>query len=653
MKFRNYIILLWLFAIAKSGIGQLTTISITISDSLNQAVKQANIRISNPKNRLLIAYGNLGDTNIYQKNLMLSGIDSLNISVSHNAYQTTQKTIALAGIEGQKIDLTITLIPHDPTLPNAMVNAPPVWRRGDTSFYRVDAFKQEGDRKLIDLITRLPDFRIDEQGRLKFKNKPIEKITIEGEEIFADKEQLLLSSFPIHVLDQLQALENQSRESILKGLADDNLVTINLKLKKDKLKAAFGDGEAGISTNGRYQFNPVLFALYGKVKLGLIANYNTLGTGFDWRYEAELMKDFPPQTDEWLLRGNQLELINNFESRRYITNRLFDNRLQVNIPLGKQWTSKTEINYINDRQRQSIFKQQSLLTDTGYTYRNDETDLLKKPRFLLVNHQQEWQPTEKSKWTTAISFGQNVTGSSLNARYFFANQNPIINTQTINNVWSNYALLTEYIKRVSLSTAIKWSVEANYQNLAQRANAESNDYPFIFNLSQGYDQQIQALNLNRHQVRTKLSGYRKGRKILFQHGVEMDYENFRFQNELGFQKTGLDNTYEKSVNLSNSNRNLRSIKLLANTAFSTAIGKWPLNITAKGGAQFLRYPQMQNNQTRFLPYLESNIRSQRMFKNKTNLTLQAGHEALSFSSVSVSCNGVPPKPSGVYEVFGQ
>ena len=107
-----------------------------------------------------------------------------------------------------------------------------MWRRGDTTIYTVDSFITGEERKLKDILTKLPGFAIDDEGKLKFKNKEVAKILVEGEDLFADKVGLLMESFPAHVLAEVQAVENDPKNKLLAGMSLENETIINLKLKK-------------------------------------------------------------------------------------------------------------------------------------------------------------------------------------------------------------------------------------------------------------------------------------------------------------------------------------------------------------------------------------------------------------------------------------
>src|SRR5690606_25866976 len=116
------------------------------------------------------------------------------------------------------------------TLNEVEIKAPPIWKRGDTTFYEVEAFKDGDEKKLKDILLKMPDFKEDEHGNILFKKKVIEKITIDGEAIFSDKTKLLMDNFPVHVLETIQAIENQSNQRLLKGLSNENKVFLNLGL---------------------------------------------------------------------------------------------------------------------------------------------------------------------------------------------------------------------------------------------------------------------------------------------------------------------------------------------------------------------------------------------------------------------------------------
>ncbi len=376
------------------------------------------------------------------------------------------------------------------TLNGVIIKGPPMWVRGDTTFFRADAFKTGDERKLKDLVTKMPEFEIDGNGNLLYKKKIVEKIMIDGEEIFADKIKLMLSNFPVHVLNTVQAIEHQTNDRLLKGLITEDRVFVNLGLNKEKLKAAFGDGEAGIGTSKKYFFNPVIFSLYGKMKLGYIGNWDNIGNGIGWNEQNELKSDPVQIAEKWMMESNQLQIINNFENRRYITNNEMSNRFQLNIPVSRLIKSKTEFHLVKDNQSQLSYNSTSIYDGLTYIQRSDTSHISNHPSLFSLTHSITWKIDTTQELDASISFYHNSSRGIKSTSYYQQGTISSVKNQIANN-YNSLALTLNYTRRKSVISAEKWYAFFSQNYDSQTANGYSASWPEIFQLP---DTAYQMLN---------------------------------------------------------------------------------------------------------------------------------------------------------------
>jgi len=269
---------------------------------------------------------------------------------------------------------------------------------------------------------------------------------------------------------------------------NDDKLFVNLSLSKNvKLKTAFGDGEAGMGTQKKYFLNPVLFSLYGKLKMGYIGNWNNVGNGIGWKEEDEL-KSAPVRTaEQWMMQSNQLMVVNDLENQRYITNGQLDNRFQINIPITKKIKSTTEIDLIKDRQRQLIYNSSSLYNGTDYIQEKDTSTRYNQPYSLLLRQNVVWNIDSSKSLSSQISLYHNGDNSSSNSVY---NQTGVISDvqNSITNNWNSYLFSLSYTHRSSAKKAVKWFADLSEHNYPQKVINISDSWPSIFQLpDSGYD----------------------------------------------------------------------------------------------------------------------------------------------------------------------
>lgn len=503
--------------------------TILVYDSLGKAVRFFYVKVEKLQPRQIILYKNAGDTNAISIAMPDHKGDSVICTVMAQGFapfvvQTTLSDIKL----WQPKHITLQYV--DKTLPNAVVQAPPRWVRGDTTFFRAEAYRQPGENKLKDIITRMPGFEITRDGTLLFKKMPVQKMTINGEDIFSDKLEMLMNSFPLHVLENVQALENQQSNPALKGLSNERLVYVNLELKKQGVKAAFGDGEAGIGTQNRYLFNPVLFALYRKLKGGFIGNYNSLGTGFDYKYERELKKEPEMQAEDWMMRAG-LMVINNVESRRYVRNGLADNRLQVNIPLAKNNQLQNEFAFITDRQRlQSLFDA-SILSGDSIIKRFDTSLFSTTPLFIRYSGKTSMQPSTGRFLRLNYFFNGNLSAMNRNSSFGFVNAPREITLENFeNNLWGGWAQ-AEYTTRHSELKATNLLANISFQKFRQNARAAGTNLGSYYGGEEEYNTLLHAPTVEQLLALIRNEWLTKGKSKLWQYGLQAEYKQHEYDNE--------------------------------------------------------------------------------------------------------------------------
>lgn len=436
------------------------------------------IKVMQKGNRNILYYTNTGEKNIFIIKVLVPGKDSLIIIFGHLGYKPVIQKFMPDEIPAN-MDIILTLSPQ--LLPEVSI-AQTTWKNGDTTFFKVDSFRIGDERKLKDIITKLPGFKINDEGKLEYKRKAVEKITVNGEDIFADKTSLLLENFPVHVLNTIQALENQTDNKLLKGLVAGGKVVVNLVIKKEKLTTAFGDAEAGAGTSGKYLFNPVLFALNGKLKMGFIGNYNSIGNGVGYTQENELKNPAIRLADNWMMMNSYLYTIPNFENRNYINNQQWDNRLKLNYTHTAKLKSELELDYLKDRQLQSVNNRSVLFDDSSYIERFENINNKRKPDVLLAKEKTTWSMGEKKELIFDFSTYLN-NSSGFQHSVYTQNMKADTTENNLANKFKTFSGQIIFTKRVSKNSGYNFYIRYSNISNAQNSYAVAGAWPVIFKLN--------------------------------------------------------------------------------------------------------------------------------------------------------------------------
>lgn len=452
------------------------TIKGEITDTVGVGLYDCYIKITDAKTNLIISYFNTGDKNTFSLDLSSVKADSLIIQVSHLGYENTIVKAKTAPI----ISISAVMRLKYTHLNEVLIKAPPVWRKGDTTFYNAAYFKEGEERKLKDLIVKIPGFEIKDDGSLYYKNKAVDRIKIDGQELFEDKVKLLLDNFPTHVINTIQAIANESNSRLLKGLDNNGHVTVNLGLEKNK-GVVFGSVEGSLSTIAKYNFNPVLFSLKGKIKTSYIGNWNSIGNGIGWQEESELRKSEEHATENWMMQNHPLQTIPDFRNSWYLRNQQWDNRVQVNIPINKQIKSETEINYVRDHQQQSSAYNSSILNGSSYFLRRDSNVVHYKPNLLTVREQLTIAIDSSRELKATVKFFGNFTKSNQQTIYIDTARHYLGNDMADN--WRSYSIRLDYTHRRTSKSASNWYIDYNNQQQDQSGKGLSPDWNKIYQLN--------------------------------------------------------------------------------------------------------------------------------------------------------------------------
>ena len=447
------------------------------ADSGN-ALNNCSIKVMQKGSPNTLYYTNTGEKNTFSVRVLAPETDSLFITFSHSGYSPVVKRFMPAQVPAN-MEIVLTISPQ--LLPEVSIG-PSTWKTGDTTFFKVDSFKIGDERKLKDIIAKLPGFNISDEGILEYKRKAVSKITVNGEDLFSDKMSLLLNNFPAQVLNTIQALENQSDSKLLKGLVGAGKIVVNLGIKKEKLKTAFGDAEAGVGSSGNYFFNPVIFALYGKLKMGFIGNYNSTGNGVGYMQEAELKNSAIRLADNWMMMNSYLYSIPNFENRNYINNQQWDNRLKFNYSHTEKIKSEIELNYLKDNQRQAVNSRSVSFNDSNYIERFENISNRRKPDVLLAKEKTTWSISESKELVVELSTYLNHS-SGLQQSVYTQNMKTDTTENSLQNRFKTFSGQILFTNRISKNTGYNFFVKyANIDN-TQNSFALSAAWPDLYKLN--------------------------------------------------------------------------------------------------------------------------------------------------------------------------
>lgn len=248
-----------------------------VQDTNKAPLEMANVMAMNQGTKAMDAYAITNDKGKFVLNLKPNS--TYTIKLSYLGMQNKEITITT---ESQNISQNITMESGGIELDGVeIVREMPVSIKGDTIVYNADSFKTGTERKLEDVLKKLPGVEVNADGEVEVEGKKVSKLMVEGKDFFDGDTKLGVKNIPADAVDKVQVLRNYNENSILKGVENNQEnVAMNIKLKEGKKNFWFGDVTAGIGVGHdeeRYNVNPKLFYYNPKYSLNLITNFNNIG----------------------------------------------------------------------------------------------------------------------------------------------------------------------------------------------------------------------------------------------------------------------------------------------------------------------------------------------------------------------------------------
>lgn len=247
-----------------------------VKDSIGLPLELANVIAINQETSALESYGITNEKGKYI--LSLGKNAKYKLQVSYIGMKSFEEIITT--IEDD-IDKDITLLPDNALDAVELTYEMPVTVKGDTLIYNADSFKNGSERKLEDIIEKLPGVEINEDGQIEVEGKVVNKLMVNGKDFFDGDTKLATKNIPSSAVDKIQVLRNYSEVGQLSRVTNnqDN-VAMNIKLKEGKENFWFGNVTAGAGKSPDeelYLAQPKLFYYSPKFSLNFIGDLNNTG----------------------------------------------------------------------------------------------------------------------------------------------------------------------------------------------------------------------------------------------------------------------------------------------------------------------------------------------------------------------------------------
>ncbi|MEL7119789.1 MAG: hypothetical protein AAFO07_10120, partial [Bacteroidota bacterium] len=200
-------------------------------------------------------------------------------SFHHLNYQADTLSISAARSKNFTIQLTDKQFKFESV--EIKANRIAYQNKNDTTRYDPKAFTDGHERSVEELIKKMPGVKVDDNGTIFFKGKRVEKVLLDEDDLFGSYYSIGTKNMPPSVIQKVEFIDKYLEEELYKGVADSDVLVMNLKVDPKAKVSIFGNIEAGGGTENRYLAKANVFHLYKKHKGLLFANTrNTITDNF-------------------------------------------------------------------------------------------------------------------------------------------------------------------------------------------------------------------------------------------------------------------------------------------------------------------------------------------------------------------------------------
>ncbi len=164
---------------------------------------------------------------------------SFYVKISSLFFEDVEKTLDASSQE----EIVFNLTPKKENLKEVVLVSKRINR--DTTNLNIQNYNITKTESIEQTLKKIPGMSIDNEGRIKYWNKEIEKILIDGDDLADDQYTFISKNLRSMVLKDIQVLKNFEENTVLKKTQKSDKIALNLKVKDDFKNIWFGNIEAG------------------------------------------------------------------------------------------------------------------------------------------------------------------------------------------------------------------------------------------------------------------------------------------------------------------------------------------------------------------------------------------------------------------------
>ena len=154
----------------------------------------------------------------------------------------------------------------------------PMHQRGDTIVYRGAAYRDSTERKVGELLKKLPGVEVDVGGRVTVNGKAIRTMLIDGDNLLGHDYAVLTHNLSADVVEDIEVIFNYLENPLLGTVYESRDIAVNLQMAQNKRRRVNLTAAGGVGTRGRYDVDINAIALYDRLTSVNLLRAGNIGT---------------------------------------------------------------------------------------------------------------------------------------------------------------------------------------------------------------------------------------------------------------------------------------------------------------------------------------------------------------------------------------
>lgn len=278
MKYKCRILIFLIFFAATSGLSQ-TLVTGHIINSKESPEDFAMVSLTNAADSTILAYGFSDNMGNFVLQCDIAASTRATVTFSKLGFKTQTKEVLIT--LGANIDLgTIILPAEDFLLQEVIINdkAPPVMVKNDTTVFSASHYTDGTEKKMEDLLKKIPGITVDQTGRIKYLDKNIDRVLLEGDDLLGQDYTIGTKNISSAIVGKVEVIDHYLDNPLFKEIINSDKTVINIKVKEEFKNDISGTLETGMGAGDKLKYygNTYLIALLKKSKSLLFLNSNNI-----------------------------------------------------------------------------------------------------------------------------------------------------------------------------------------------------------------------------------------------------------------------------------------------------------------------------------------------------------------------------------------